>query len=101
MAANTTVGSGLAGQLVALNESTFGVAPTLTSPRTYEFKTESLKMKKNIVQGQGLHGAAGALPLYDRTSRRIVSTFEAAGQITMDMPGNQLGQVDLLFNSAN
>jgi hypothetical protein len=91
MAVNTTVGSGLASQLVALNEVTYGVAPTLTTPRTYEYKTESLKMKKTPVQGQGLHGAAGTLPLYDRTLRRIIATYEAAGEITMDVPGNQLG----------
>lgn len=91
MAVNTTVGSGLAGQLVALNESTYGVAPTFTTPRTYEFKSEGLKLKKNTVQGAGLHGASGTLPLYDRTARRIVSTFEASGPITMDAPGNQLG----------
>ena len=80
MAVNTTVGSGLASQLVALNETTYGVAPTLTTPRTYEFKTETLKLKKNTVQGEGLHGASGTLPLYDRTLRRVVSTYEAAGE---------------------
>lgn len=91
MAVNTTVGSGLAGQIVGLNEVTYGVAPTLTSPRTYEFKTETLAMKKNVVQGQGLHGASGTIPLYDRTARRILATWEAGGNITMDLPGNQLG----------
>jgi tail tube protein len=91
MAVNTTVGSGLASQIVALDEVTFGVAPTLTTPRTYEFKTETLALKKNIVQGQGLHGASGTLPLYDRTLRRVVTTYTADGQITMDLPGNQLG----------
>lgn len=91
MGVNTTVGSGLAGQLVALNEGTYGVAPTLTSPRTYEFKNETLALKKNIVQGQGLHGASGTLPLYDRTLRRVLSTYTADGGIVMDLPGNQLG----------
>lgn len=91
MPVNTTIGSGIASQLVALNEVTYGVAPTLTTPRTYEFKTESLKLKKNTVQGQGLHGAAGTIPLYDRALRRVLTTYEAAGQITMDLPGNQLG----------
>lgn len=91
MPVNTTVGSGLASQLVALNESTYGVAPTLTSPRTYEFLTESLALKKNTVQGQGLHGQSGTLPLYDRTLRRVLTTYDANGAITMDLPGNQLG----------
>lgn len=91
MAVNTTVGAGLAAQLVALNEGTYGVAPTLTTPRTYEFKTESLELKKNVVQGQGLHGASGTIPLYDRTLRRVVTTYAGSGNITMDLPGNQLG----------
>ena len=91
MAVNTTIGAGIASQLVALNEVTYGVAPTLTSPRTYEFKTEGLKLKKNTVQGQGLHGASGTLPLYDRALRRVLTTYDAAGQIMMDLPGNQLG----------
>ncbi len=91
MGVNTTIGSGLAGQLVALNEGTYGVAPTLTSPKTYEFKNESLKLKKNTVQGQGLHGKVGTLPLYDRTARRVLTTYDAAGNIVMDLPGNQLG----------
>jgi len=91
MAVNTTIGAGLASQLVALNEVTYGVAPTLTSPRTYEFKSESLKLKKNTVQGQGLHGKSGTLPLYDRAKRRVLTTYEAAGTISMDLPGNQLG----------
>lgn len=91
MAVNTTVGSGLATQLVALAEGTYGVAPTLTTPRTYEIKSETLELKKNIVQGQGLHGASGTLPLYDRTLRRVVTTYTGSGNITMDLPGNQLG----------
>src|SRR6185437_9278628 len=81
----------LAAQLVALNETTFGFAPTLTSPRTYEFKSETLALKKNTVQGQGLHGASGTLPLYDRALRRVLTTYEGGGNIVMDLPGNQLG----------
>lgn len=91
MAVNTTVGAGLAAQLVALAEATYGVAPTFTTPRTYEFKSESLELKKNTVQGQGLHGASGTLPLYDRTARRVVTTYTGGGNITLDLPGNQLG----------
>lgn len=91
MAVNTTIGAGIAAQLVALDEVTYGVAPTLTTPRTYEFKSESLELKKNVVQGEGLHGAAGTIPLYDRTLRRVVTTYAGSGNVTMDLPGNQLG----------
>lgn len=91
MTVNTTIGAGIAAQLVALVEGTYGVAPTFTTPRTYEIKSESLELKKNTVQGQGLHGAAGTLPLYDRALRRVVTTYMGSGNITMDLPGNQLG----------
>lgn len=91
MAVNTTIGSGIAAQLVALNETTYGVAPTLTTPRTYEILNETLALKKNTVQGQGLHGAAGTVPLYDRALRRVLTTFDVNGNVAMDLPGNQLG----------
>lgn len=92
--ANTVIGAGLAGQLVAENETTYGVAPDFTAtgaPRTYEFNSETLKMTKTAVQGAGLHGAPGTLPLYARTGRRVVAAYSAAGNIIMDLPGNGLG----------
>lgn len=94
MPVNITVGSGLSSQLVVAAETTFGAAPVFTTPRTFEFKSETLALKKNTVQGQGLHGnsgVAGYLPLYDRTLRRVLSTYEASGDIIMDLPANQLG----------
>lgn len=91
MTTNTTIGSGLAGQIVAEDETAYGVAPTFASADTYEFKSESLKLKKATVQGQGLHGKVGTLPVYERTRRRVVTSYMAAGAITMDVPGNGLG----------
>lgn len=81
------IGSGISSQIVALQETTYGVAPTFTTPRTYEFKSETLALKKNTVQGQGLHAGG----LYDRAGRRVLTTYEAAGDIVMDLPANQLG----------
>jgi hypothetical protein len=80
------VGSGLATQFMATAEATFGVAPSLASARSYEIKSETLELKKNTVQGQGL--AAGRL--YDRTKRRVLTTFDVNGGTTLDLPTRQL-----------
>lgn len=80
------VGSGLDAQLLAVAESTYGIAPSLSGARGYEFKSETLAMKKNTVQGEGL--AAGRL--YDRTKRRVLTTYDVAGNIVMDCPTRQL-----------
>lgn len=80
------VGSGLSTQLVANNESTFGVAASLSSNHPYEIKSESLELKKTTVQGQGL--AAGRL--YDRTKRRVLTNYDVAGSLVMDCPSRQL-----------
>jgi hypothetical protein len=80
------VGSGLAAQILAVAEGTYGVAPSLAAARSYEFKSETLELKKNTVQGEGL--AAGHL--YDRTKRRVLTTFDVNGSITMDLPTRQL-----------
>lgn len=45
------VASGIGGQIVATAESTYGVAPSLSSARSYEFKSETLELKKKTVQG--------------------------------------------------
>jgi hypothetical protein len=80
------VGSGLDSQLSAVAESTYGVAPSFSAARSYEFKTETLELKKTTVQGQGL--AAGHL--YDRTKRRVLTNYDVSGAITMDCPTRQL-----------
>lgn len=81
------IGSGISSQIVAVDEVDFGVAPSLASNHGYEFKSETLELKKTTVQGQGLHGGG----LYDRARRRVLATYEASGNITMDLPGNGLG----------
>jgi hypothetical protein len=80
------VGSGLDTQISATAESTYGVAPSLAAARSYEFKSETLELKKTTVQGQGL--AAGHL--YDRTRRRVLTNYDVSGGITMDCPTRQL-----------
>lgn len=79
-------GSGISAQILAVAETTFGVAPSLSAARSYEFKNETLELKKNTVQGEGL--AAGHL--YDRTKRRVLTTYDVSGAIVMDLPTRQM-----------
>ncbi len=79
------VGSGLAAQLVADNETTYGVS-SLAAARSYEFLSETLELKKKTVEGTGL--AAGRV--YPRTKRRVIVSYEASGNIVMEVPTRQL-----------
>jgi hypothetical protein len=81
--------SGLGAQLVMLPEATYGVAPTLTSPMAFEFNSETLALKKNIVQGMGLHAGG----LFNRGVRRVLTTYSAGGGITMDLPSRALNRL--------
>jgi len=76
------VGSGIATQIVATAESTFGVAPSLTGARSYEIKNETLELKKTTVQGQGLHAGG----FYDRARRRVLTNYDVTGGLTLDLP---------------
>lgn len=82
------VGSGIATQLVATAESVYGTVPATlaAAARAYEFKNESLELKKTTVQGQGL--AAGHL--YDRTKRRVLTNYDVNGGLVMDCPTRQM-----------
>ena len=80
------VASGLGSQIVAADESTFGVAATLSSGRSYEIKNETLELKKTTVQGEGL--AAGRV--YDRAKRRVLTNYDMGGAIVLDLPTRQL-----------
>ena len=80
-----TIGAGIGAQLGIVNEVTFNtfVAPT----RFYEFNSESLSYNKNTVTGMGLR-AGGQVA---RSQRRVVTTFDASGEIAMDLPTRGLG----------
>lgn len=82
----SVVGSGLNSQLLGITEATFGVAPTLTNPTCWEFKSETLEGKKTTVQGEGLHAGG----LYNRARRRVLTNWDAGGGIVMDLPSNKL-----------
>lgn len=80
------VGAGLAAQIVAQAETTYGVAPSLAAARSYEFKSESLELKKTTVTGEGL--AAGKV--YQRAKRRVLTNYDLSGNIVMELPTRQM-----------
>jgi hypothetical protein len=85
---NIPVGSGLAAQLVVKDETTYGVAPALTSSiDSFEFKSDTLELKKTTVDGEGL--AAGKV--YHRTKRRVLTNYDLNGDIAMELPSRNLG----------
>ena len=77
--------SGLAGSVGIATEGTQGTAQTPT--HFLEFNSESMKMAKNTATGVGLRAGG----LYQRTSRRVVTSWGAAGQVMFDAPYNGLG----------
>lgn len=77
--------SGLAASFGYVTETVQGTATTPT--HFFEINSESLKMVKNTVTGQGLRGGG----LYQRTTRRVVTSWGAAGGITFDAPFHGLG----------
>lgn len=85
------VNSGIGAQIVAMLETTYGVAPTLTgsSLMSLEFDSETLELKKNVTQGKGLHAGG----VFNRGSRRKLNTYETAGGITLDLPTRQINQL--------
>lgn len=77
--------SGLAASFGYVTEGTQGTAQTPT--HWFEINSESLKMVKNTVTGTGLRGGG----LYQRTSRRVVTSWGAGGGIVFDAPFHGLG----------
>jgi len=79
------IGSGIGSQLGIAAETTFNTSVTVT--RFYEFTSESIQYNKKTAVGMGLR-AGGQLP---RSQRRVVTTFDAGGDITLDLPTKGLG----------
>ena len=83
------VNSGIGAQILMVPETTFGVTPSLSAAQPYEFNTESLELKKTIVQGKGLHAGG----LHNRSARRVLTNYSVSGGITMDLPTRYLNQL--------
>jgi hypothetical protein len=78
--------SGLAGQWAAIDETTYGVVPSLSSALFYACDNDSLELKKPPKQGAGIF--AGSLA--PRSSRRVVPEYSAGGSLPMDLPQRQM-----------
>lgn len=90
------VNSGMGAQLIMLPESVYGTAPSLAAAQAYEFNSEGLELKKTVVQGKGLRGGG----LHNRGSRRVLTNYEVAGPVAMDLPTRNLNQLLwLMFGS--
>ncbi len=83
------INSGIGSQIIMVPETTYGVAPSLSTAQPYEFNSESLAGKKTIVQGKGLHAGG----LYNRGPRRVLTNWTADGDITMDLPTRYMNQL--------
>lgn len=68
-------------------ESTYGTGVTPT--RFLEFVSESLDFRKNVVQGKGLRVGTRVA----RSGRRVVTTADAGGDVTMEAISKGMGLV--------
>lgn len=82
----SVIGSGIDAQLLGQIEGTYGVAADLSTPTSWEFKSETLEGKKTTVQGEGLHAGG----MYARSRRRVLTNWDAGGGIVMDLPTKNL-----------
>jgi Phage tail tube protein len=79
------IGAGLGASIGIATEGTQGT--TVTPTHFLEFNSESMKMVKNTQTGLGLRAGG----LYQRTSRRVVTSWGAAGGVNADVPFNGFG----------
>lgn len=68
-------------------ESTYGTGVTVT--RFPEFVSETLDYRKNVVQGKGLRVGSRVA----RSGRRVVTTADAGGDITMECVSKGMGLI--------
>lgn len=78
--------SGLGAQWCAVDETTYGVAPSLSTAVFYAADSDSLQLKKTPKQGTGIF-AGGMAP---RGARRRVTEYAVQGALPMDLPMRQL-----------
>jgi hypothetical protein len=76
---------GLRASLGVAQEQIVGTAAVPS--RSFEFESETLALKKTVVQGQGLRAGVK----FDRASRRAYTTRDVNGGFTMDFPTKGAG----------
>lgn len=77
--------SGLGAQWCFEDETTYGVAPALTSAVFYACDNDTLELKKGTKQGEGIFQGS----LAPRASRRVVETYAVQGAVVMEAPERQ------------
>jgi hypothetical protein len=93
-----TLPSGLGAQWCAVDETTYGVAPSLSTAVFVAADSDSLQLKKGPKNGTGIF--AGSLA--PRGARRRVTTWAAQGALPMDLPMRQLNPwLKRMFGSKN
>ena len=83
-----TLRSGIAAQWCAIDETTYGVVPSLAGAPFYVLKSDTLKLNKVPKQGAGIYAGA----LYPAAARRVVTQYSAGGGMTMELPERRLNQ---------
>lgn len=82
------VASGLAGQWGAVDETTYGVAPSLAAAKFYACDSDTLKLHKVPKDGTGIYAGAQFLT----ANRRYALEYSAGGALPMDLPERGLQQ---------
>jgi hypothetical protein len=81
-----TLPSGLGAQWCSVDETTYGVAPSLSTALFVAADKDSLQLKKTPKQGTGIF--AGSLA--PRAARRRVTNYAVQGALPLDLPMRQL-----------
>ena len=80
-----SIGAGIASQIGIAQEVTPGTP--VTPSRFYEYDSETLSLKRKVMQGGGLRPDK----TYDRASRRYVTQRDVQGDISLDFPTKGAG----------
>jgi Phage tail tube protein len=80
--------SGLAAQWCAIDETTYGVAPSLSTAKFYACDSDTLGLKKVTKQGTGIYAGA----LFPKAARRVVTEYSVQGDLVMDLPERYMEQ---------
>lgn len=89
------IGSGLASQVGAAKETTYGTR--VVPAKFFEFESESLALDKNYINSRGLRAGR----TFQRSSRRVATVRTAGGAVRMEVPTQGFGfWLDLLHGNA-
>lgn len=82
------VASGLGAQWGAVDEVTYGVAPSLSTAKFYAADSDTLKLRKVPKDGTGIYAGAQ----FETANRRYALEYNAGGGLPMDLPERGMQQ---------